>query len=90
MISVGDFVVVDPSYFQRYRRTCLGLRPSPDVLVHDDSSPGLAYPGDAMLVLRIEDITPIRYGDKLVKSDICVLHPHGFMGWIFESNLVTL
>ena len=90
MISVGDFVIVDPSFFKHFGRTCIGLRPSPDVLVHDDSSPGLAYPRDTMLVIRVEDITPSRREGRLERTDICVLHPRGFIGWIFESNLVTL
>jgi hypothetical protein len=89
MISVGDMVIVAPSFFEGYHRTCLGLRPSPDVLVHDETSPGLAYPGDTMLVIRVEDTTPTRCAGQLVRADICVLHPRGFTGWIFEPNLVV-
>ena len=89
-LSVGDVVRVDPSFFEKYKRKYLGLRPSPDVQIHDETSPGLASPDDLLLVIGLTEILPHRVGGRLVYYDIHVLHPRGFTGWIYENNLIVV
>lgn len=87
MIDVGLLVVVNRSFYVQLKRTALGLRPSPDVTVHDDSSPGLVFPEDILLVLRVcDDIVPHRH-NEMCTADIMVLTPRATVGWIYDNLL---
>ena len=86
-ICPGMMVQVPDEYFSSLHRTCLGLRPSIDVQVHDDSSPGLVYPHEHMIVLSTLETLAARYKGKLYVTDVCVMTSSGTVGWIYDYNL---
>lgn len=87
---MGDAVVVDPSFFSQHRRTVLGVRPSHDVPVHDESAVGTASLGEVMVVLSTREALPFREGKEICDTDVEVLHPRGFRGWIWETYLARV
>ena len=86
-ICPGMMVQVPDEYFSSLHRTCLGLRPSADVWVHDDSSPGLVYPHDHMIVLSTHETLAARHNGQLYITDVCVATLDGLIGWIYDYNL---
>ena len=80
-------VQVPDEYFSSLHRTCLGLRPSMDVHVHDASSPGLVYPHEHMIVLSTLETLATRHGGQLYVTDVCVVTHGGLTGWIYDYNL---
>lgn len=86
-LSPGDLVKVSETFFVTNRRMYIGLRPTYEITVHDESSPGLASQNDIMTVLAIVDVTPYRALTCIYHNDIHVLHPSGFTGYIYENIL---
>ena len=86
-ICPGMMVQVPDEYFSSLHRTCLGLRPSMDVHVHDASSPGLVYPHEHMIVLSTLETLATRHGGQLYVTDVCVVTHGGLTGWIYDYNL---
>lgn len=85
--SPGDMVRVPHEFFTRYVRSYLGLRPSPDSPVHDETSPGLVGRDDIMIVLSTTEVPPHRWETILGTTDVRVVTSTGTTGWIFDYNL---
>jgi hypothetical protein len=89
MIAIGDLVIIEPTLFSLGNKGPFGLRTEPTVIMNDTLS-GVAYPNEIMIVVGLEETSPVRWGKDITFVDVKVLHPKGFIGWILEHNLVVV